>query len=345
MKTRSAVLYRTGQPLVIEEIEIPDLLRGQVLIKIFYSGVCHSQLMEAKGKRGEDIYLPHLMGHEATGEVVAIGEGVTKVREGDIVILTWIKGDGINAPGAKYRKGNLIINSGPVTTFGEYTVVSENRCVLMPEGIPFDIGSLFGCAVTTGAGIVINTIQPKAENSLAIFGLGGIGLSALMASKLYNCSKVIAVDVEDSKLKLAREFGAMHTINTRQYDPVKEIFDITMGQGVDYAIEAAGLTSTIEQAFQSVKKGGGLCVFASHPAYCDKIKIDPFDLICGKQIKGSWGGDSSPDKDIPRFAKLYTDGKLPLEKLISRRYPLTHVNEALSDIENRNVARGLLEIL
>jgi len=344
MKTRAAVLYELNKPLVIEEIEIPELKSGQVLVKIFYSGVCHSQLMEARGRRGEDKYLPHLLGHEATAEVVEIGQDVAKVKKGDQVVLTWIKGQGINASGAVYKKGDIMINAGGVTTFSEYSVVSENRCVKLPEGVPLDIGSLFGCAVLTGAGIITNTIKPEKGSTLAFFGIGGIGLSALMAAMLYQVSQIIVVDVEEHKLELAKEFGAEHVINAAKEEPVNKIMEFTDGKGVDYAIEASGKAKIIEKAFQSVRKNGGLCLFASHPAQHERISIDPFDLICGKQIKGSWGGDSDPDRDIPRFAKLYLEGKLPLTKILGRRYGLPQINEALADIENRRVTRALLEI-
>lgn len=343
MKTRAAVLYELNKPLVIEEIEIPELMSGQVLVKIFYSGVCHSQLMEARGRRGEDKYLPHLLGHEATGEAVETGPGVSKVKKGDQVVLTWIKCQGLEAGGAVYNKGGIKINSGAVTTFSEYSVVSENRCVKLPDGIPMDIGSLLGCAVMTGAGIITNTIKPEKGKTLAFFGVGGIGLSALMAATLYQVSQIIAVDVEEYKLNLAKEFGAKHVINAAKEEPVKKIMELTGGKGVDYAIEASGQAKIIEQAFQSVRKNGGLCLFASHPAHHERISIDPFDLICGKQIKGSWGGDSDPDRDIPCFAGLYRKGKLPLEKLISRKYSLDQINEVLSDIENRKIARGLIK--
>lgn len=344
MKTKAAILYRTGEPLAVEEIEVPSLQKGQVLVKIFYSGVCHSQLMEAGGKRGEDRYLPHLMGHEATGEVVDTGEGVTKVKRGERIVLTWIKGSGINSPGAIYRKGDTTINAGAVTTFSEFSVVSENRCVALPEGIPMDIGALFGCAVLTGAGIVMNTMKPEKGSTAAVFGMGGIGLSALAALKFHNCSIVVAVDIENEKLALAKEFGATHTVNSAIDDPVQRIKEITGGNGADYSVEAAGRADTIEQAFRAVRNFGGLCVFASHPAFGDMIRIDPFDLICGKRIQGSWGGESDPDKDIPVLARLYLEGELPLEKLINKRYPLERINDALKDIENRKVARGLLEI-
>ena len=342
---KAAVLYETGEPLVIEEkVEIPDLKAGQVLVKVHFSGVCHSQLMEAQGKRGDDSYLPHMLGHEGSATVMEIGPGVTRFKKGDLVILTWIKSLGANVPQTKYQKDNQIINAGGVTTFSEYSVVSENRCVSLPEGVPLDVASLFGCAVLTGAGIVTNTIQPDSKSSLAVFGLGGIGLSALMASSLYECQTLIAVDIEKEKLNLAREFGATHLINSIDENPVERIREITGGVGVDYSIEAAGTVKTIEQAFQSVRKGGGKCVFATHPKAGEKIKIDPFDLICGKQIEGSWGGASRPEEDIPKFAQFYRDGKLPLEKLLTRRYSLDQINEALNDLEQRKVGRPLIEI-
>jgi S-(hydroxymethyl)glutathione dehydrogenase/alcohol dehydrogenase len=341
---KAAVLYETGRPLVVEsDIEVPELRAGQVLVKVHFSGVCHSQLMEARGKRGDDPYLPHMLGHEGSATVLEVGPGVTRFKKDDIVILTWIKCQGADVSQTKYSKGNQIINAGGVTTFSEYSVVSENRCVALPEGVPLDIASLFGCAVLTGAGIVTNTIQPSSKNSLAIFGLGGIGLSALMAACLYKCQTLIAVDIEKDKLELAIEFGATHVIDSSMENPVDRIREITEGVGVDYSIEAAGLVKTIEQAFQSVRKSGGKCVFATHPTANEKIMIDPFDLICGKQIQGSWGGDSIPEEDIPKFAQLYRDGKLPLEKLLTRRYSLDQINEALNDLEQRKVARPLIE--
>jgi S-(hydroxymethyl)glutathione dehydrogenase / alcohol dehydrogenase len=341
---KAAVLYKTGCPLVVENnIEVPELKAGQVLVKVHFSGVCHSQLMEARGKRGDDPYLPHMLGHEGSATVLEVGPGVTRLKKDDIIILTWIKCRGADVSQTKYSKGNQIINAGGVTTFSEYSVVSENRCVALPEGVPLDIASLFGCAVLTGAGIVTNTIQPSSKNSLAIFGLGGIGLSALMAACLYECQTLIAVDIEKDKLELAIEFGATHVIDSSMENPVDRIREITEGVGVDYSIEAAGLVKTIEQAFQSVRKSGGKCVFATHPTANEKIMIDPFDLICGKQIQGSWGGDSIPEEDIPKFAQLYRDGKLPLEKLLTRRYSLDQINEALNDLEQRKVARPLIE--
>ena len=340
---RGAVLWETGKPLRIEEnIEIPALEPGQVLVKLAYSGVCHSQLMEVRGKRGEDSYLPHLLGHEGCGQVVAIGNGVIKVHPSDWVILGWIQGKGQNISGTKYHLSGRAINSGAVTTFSTYTVVSENRIVLLPPGIPKDVAVLFGCALPTGAGMVLNEIKPSRGSSIAIIGLGGIGLSALMACQVFDCNPVIAVDLSSEKLELARRFGATHIIDARNQDPVKEVLKITDGKGVDYSVEAAGRAKTIEAAFEIVCRKGGQCIFASHPPAGEKICLDPFELICGKSIHGSWGGATNPDEDIPRLAELYTQGELPLELLLNKTYTLDQVNEALDDLEHQRVFRPLI---
>jgi S-(hydroxymethyl)glutathione dehydrogenase/alcohol dehydrogenase len=347
LRMTAAVLTQTEQPLeMISDIALAPPQRGQVLVKLAYSGVCHSQLMEVRGRRGPDGYLPHLLGHEGSAKVLAIGEGVTKVAPGDLVVLGWIKGKGLDSGGVRYECGCLghPINAGGVTTFNEYALVSENRVVPLPPGIPLDIAVLFGCAVPTGAGIVTNDIKPAAGSTIAIFGMGGIGMSALMATMLFACAKVIAVDVSAEKLELSRSFGATDVIDAGTTDPVAAIRALTNGVGVDYAIEASGQAAVIEQAFASVRRGGGTCVFASHPAHGTRISIDPFELICGKQIRGSWGGSTDPDRDIPMFAELYLAGKLPFEKLLTHRYSLAQINQALDDMEQQRVGRPLIEI-
>lgn len=342
---KAAVLYETGKSLVVEDgIEIPPLQTGQVLVKVAYSGICGSQLMEVKGKRGEDAYLPHLLGHEASGWVIDVGSNVTKVKPGDKVVLTWIKGSGADCKGAKYKIGNTTLNSGGVTTFSNYTVVSENRCVILEEGISMELAALLGCAVPTGAGIVFNTLRPDTDASIAIFGVGGIGLSAILGAKMHECSRIIAVDIEDKKLELAKEFGATDVINCKTEDPIKKINQITKGQGADYSIEAAGIAEVVESAFQSIKYNGGLCVIAGHPDCKERIQLDPFDLIRGKKIVGSWGGECLPDKDISMYVKYYKNGKLPLERMISQVYPLEKINEALSELENGRAHRILIRM-
>lgn len=341
---KAAVLFNTGEPLqIIDGIQMPELTTGQVQVKVLYSGVCHSQLMEVQGGRGEDKYLPHLLGHEGVGIVESIGQGVTKVKVGDKVVIGWIQGDGLNAPGGKYPHGDILINSGSATTLCEKSIVAENRLVKLPEGFPDKLAVLLGCALPTGLGLVFNELKPEKEKTIAIFGLGGIGMSALLAAKLSSPTQLIAVDVSDDKLQLAKELGATHTINANSEDPVASIYKITNNIGVDYSLEAGGTVSTIEQAFESVKDGGGQCVFASHPRDELKISLEPHAFHRGKSIRGSWGGGSKPDTDIPKFVDLYKSGKLELDPLLSKSYSLDDVNEALSDLHNKKILRALIE--
>jgi S-(hydroxymethyl)glutathione dehydrogenase/alcohol dehydrogenase len=345
LKIKAAVLYETGKPLIIEEgIEIPSLKEGQVLVKIHFSGVCRSQLMEVQGKRGIDNYLPHMLGHEGSGEVVEIGKNVKKVKPNDKVILGWIKGEGIDASSTKYRKGSTVINAGGVTTFSNYSVISENRIVKLPENIPLDVAVLFGCALPTGAGMILNEINPANDSNIGIFGLGGVGLSALMMMNLFSCKTVIAIDINDQKLKLANTFGSTHIVNPIKDNVYDAVMDITDGKGLDYAVESSGLTSSIELAFSLVKTHGGKCVFSSHPKQGEKISLDPYDLLSGKNIQGSWGGGCCPDRDTPILAKLYSEKRLPLEKLVTARYKLEDINAALSDMEQYSVYRPILEM-
>jgi len=342
---KAAVLFETGQPLrILEGVQLPDLLPGQVEVEIAYSGVCHSQLMEVRGHRGEDRFLPHLLGHEATGIVRSCGKGVTKVKSGDKVILGWIKGAGINAPGAEYLWKDTKLNSGGITTFSERSIVSENRLLKLPDGLPMDIGVLYGCAIPTGAGLSQNEIHIKQTDTVVIIGIGGIGAISLMYAACKMPVKLIAVDMQPEKLNLARQLGATHCLNAATENLLEKIYELTEGQGADFCIDTAGKTSTIELAFNAVRRNGGQCVFASHPEAGQKISIDPFELINGKQIKGSWGGHTNPDIDIPIFHQISLKHDLPLAQMITKRYSLDTINDALDDLENGKVMRPLLEI-
>jgi S-(hydroxymethyl)glutathione dehydrogenase/alcohol dehydrogenase len=340
-----AVLVNTGERLpVIGDLEVPDLREGQVLVRLRYSGLCHSQLMEARGARGVDRYLTHLLGHEGSGVVVAFGPGVSKVRVGDEVVVGWIKGTGLEGGSKTYNSASMgMINAGPVTTLSEYTVVSENRVYLKPENTPPDLAVLYGCALPTGVGLVYNEIKPKIGASIAVVGCGGIGLSAMMAAKGFQPRCLVAVDREEHKRVLATKLGSSLALHPDQKDFSKQVFDHVGSNEFDYVIEAAGLVSTIEFGFSLVRKNGGELIFASHPRAGEKIKIDPFDLICGKTIRGSWGGASKPDEDIVIMDQLYTSGALDLEALISHRYSLHDINDALDDLENRKIVRALFE--
>ena len=345
MKTKAAVLYSLNQPLVIEEIEIPALALGQVLVQMAWSGLCRSQINEIQGRKGEDKFLPHVLGHEGSGVVADIGPDVVKVKPGDRVVLTWIKGQGHDVPSALYRKNDTVINSGAISTFSDYTVVSENRLVPIPHNMPLDTAALLGCAVQTGGGIVRNTLAAKEGTSIAVFGVGGIGMSALLTSSALSCKPIIAVDIHDEKLAYASKLGAHICVNAKKENPVERILEITNKKGADCALEATGVKNAMEQAFASVRGGGGLLVIAGNLTAGEKISIDPFDLIKGKRIIGSWGGDAHPDQDIPWYIEHYMQKKLPLDTLITHRFSLDEINRAIETLENeKNVIRVLIQL-
>lgn len=343
---KSAVLTHVGKPLkIVRDIVYENLGEGQLLIKIKYAGLCHSQLMEAKGYRGKDKYLPHMLGHEGVGTVVAIGPGVTKFVNGDDVVLGWLVGDGLEGGPKKYSSESIgTINAGAVTAFSNFAVISENRLYKKPATTPDHLAVLYGCALPTGVGLVVNEMKPAAGATIAVLGLGGIGLSALMACLEYGPKKLIAIDVEENKLELAHKLGAHITINSLKENIAEKILSLTGGKGVDYCVEAAGHVSTIELGFSLIKRNGGELIFASHPKAGDVIKIDPFELISGKSIRGSWGGASKPDRDIEIMGHMYERGVLKLEELISHTYALDDINVALNDLDQRKIVRALIEI-
>jgi S-(hydroxymethyl)glutathione dehydrogenase/alcohol dehydrogenase len=339
--TRAAVLEELGKDLVVKTLNMPVLLSGQVLVKVLFSGVCRSQVMEVRGGRGKDPWLPHLLGHEGSGIVLEVGDGVKKVKPGDAVILGWVKGDGLDAPGAMYLSRDQIINSGRVTTFCNYTIVSESRLVLKPATLPFDISVLFGCALPTGAGMVLNELKPSIDQTVLVLGLGGIGLAALMALKALGIKCIIAVDISEEKLSLAKQLGATHTFNSKTEGLQQAVLDLTAG-GADICVESGGRVDTIELGFSLIRRNGGKLLFASHPPDGEMIRLPPHELISGKQIAGSWGGATFPDRDIPTIQALFESVNIPLGVLLTKRYSLEQVNEALYDLEAGRVFRPLI---
>ncbi|MFA5117955.1 MAG: zinc-binding dehydrogenase [Candidatus Omnitrophota bacterium] len=344
METTAAVLTQINKPLHIEKLTVPALKPGQVLVNIAYSGICHSQLNEIHGLKGEDKFLPHTLGHEGSGIVEAVGEGVTKVKPYDRVILTWIKGAGLDAASTAYKTIDAkLVNSGAISTFLTKAVISENRLVKIPDALALDQAALLGCAIPTGAGIVINTAQVTRGSSVVIFGMGGIGLSALVASVLNAASVIIAVDISDERLQLARSLGATHSINAQKEDVLTGVKSV-LTQGADFAFECAGKKGSMESAFRSVRDKGGLCVIAGNLSQGQTIQLDPFDFIRGKRLIGTWGGETQPDRDIPRYAHAILSGKLNVKQLICRIYELQDINEALAFMEHTATGRVLVKL-
>ncbi len=335
MKTQAAVLFKTKTKLKIIELEMPELKKGQVLVKISYAGICRSQIMEISGKRGKDKWLPHLLGHEAVGKVIAVGKMVKKVKKNDSVILSWIKGKGLEADGAIYKYYGKKINSGPITTFSSYTIVSENRVYKIKKSQNKKLSVLCGCALPTGYGMVHNELKIKKNDkrSILVFGLGGIGLSSLMALKEKNIKNVTAIDKSIDKCKFAKKLGYKSFSNI---DKLKK-------NKFDLIIESAGKVSTIEDAFNLLEPLNGRLVFASHPEKNSKISIDPHQLITGKKISGSWGGGFNLDNDLNILLKNIKKLNKYYGEILSKEYALKDINYALKDLEKNNVFRAIIK--
>lgn len=344
MKTSAAILVETGKPLVLDEVEIPALKAGQVLVKIAYSGVCHTQILEVRGRRGNDCYLPHCLGHEGSGTVLEAGPGVVKVEPGDRVILSWIKGSGGDAPRTTYQRKSQPVNSGAIATFMNMAVVSENRLTKINENISMKEAAFLGCAVATGAGAITNTASAKPGNSVAVFGAGGIGLCAISGAKAIGCRPVIAIDPNSEKLNLAKEMGASHTFNPSIVDLSKELAAI-LPDGLDIAIEASGKPDVMAAALRSVRPRGGTAVIIGNARYGQTVSIDPKELNMGKRLLGTWGGECRPDIDFPEYCKRLLSQKLNLKPLLEKSYSLNEINLALDDLESGKAARPLIEMI
>ncbi len=343
MKTVAAVLVETGKPLILAELEIPALRSGQVLVEVACSGVCHTQVLECRGYRGEDRYLPHCLGHEGSGSVCDTGLEVKKVKAGDRVVLSWIKGSGADVTGTAYQWGGRTVNAGGITTFSHHAIISENRLTVIPDDLPIRQAALLGCAIPTGVGAVFNTARPKPGQSMAIFGIGGIGTCAVAGAAIAGCTPIIALDIQQDKLALAKQMGATHCVHVAGVDPVTEVQRICPG-GVDFAIEASGRPDVMLQALYSVRSQGGVTVVIGNARHGERVALDPQQLNMGKRLLGTWGGDNWPDRDYPRYCKLLSAGKLNLQPMLTKIYRLSHINDAINDLEAGKVIRPLIDM-
>jgi len=362
MNMKAAVLYEVNTPLRLEEVTLDDPQDGEILVKMTATGVCHSDLGVIRGENPNS--LPIVLGHEGAGTVEKVGHGVTLVQPGDHVVLPAIftcgecrycvEGEpalcsevmpaqmmGTLPGGSKpLRKGNQELNVFFTSAFAQYTVVPERMAVKVRDDAPLDVVCVLGCAVSTGVGSVINRARLRAGESMVIYGCGGVGLSAVMGAKVAGAGKLIAVDVLDPKLEMAKELGADYVINASQEDPLQRIMEIT-GGGADYSIETVGDVQVITQAFASIHSGG-TCVLVGAPPFGDMLSLTPFEFLFGKKLIGSLLGNVRTRIDVPRYVDLYMDGRLPIDKLISKYYPLEEINEAFDALERGEVGRGVI---
>jgi len=338
---KAAILTELKKPLIIDDISVPELTFGQILVKIVSTGICGSQLGEIDGKKGIDKYLPHLLGHEASGIVEEVGPCVTKVKPGDHCVLHWRQGSGIQAPTPKYRWRDSIVNAGWVTTFQEKAVVSENRCTPIPHSTDMELAALYGCAVTTGFGAVINDAKVSIGQSVIIFGAGAVGLCAILAANLTSAYPIIAVDILDSKLMLADTFGATHTVNSSKPDYISQIAAVAGKNGADAVIETTGIGSIMECAYQ-LSSSKGTTVLVGVPAHDELMLVDTLPLHFGKILTGSHGGGTEPDRDIPRFLRMQNEGFFDLSPMITDRFDLEHINDAIDLTRSGKAGRCII---
>jgi len=362
MGTRAnvAILPSGTNTLRIEEVELPDPESHQVVVRQFASGICHSQLHQIHKAREN----PVVLGHESTGVVEKIGDEVSHVKEGDIVMVTWVPrnaaAESRPPQGIALPVSDGIALSESVFTWATATIADAQFVVKLDPDVERDVTCIVGCAVMTGAGAVTNTVDVQPGQSVAVIGVGGVGLSTVAAARVAGANPIIAIDLDDEKLKLALEFGATHTVNAATENPVKAIRAATtitdtytfMGTpvcGADYTFDCIGIDTTIKQALAACRKGefgvrqGGTAVLVGLPS--GDVDLNPMDiLVSEKSVRGSYCGSCIPDRDIPRFLEWHKNGDLDLHSLVTKRFKLEHINAAVAELEaGRIFGRAIIE--
>ena len=342
-KGRAGVLAESRKPLVVDEIEMPEALdAGQVLVRVLYTTICGAQINEIDAVKGVDKFLPHLLGHEASAEVVEIGPGVATVKPGDTVVLHWRPSNGIQSRTPAYSWRGQKLNAGWVTTFNEFAVISENRMTVIPSDFDLKIAPLFGCAVTTAAGVVNNDGKLKIGESVAIFGVGGVGLNLVQFAALAGGYPIIAVDLLDHKLEMAKARGATHCINAGSVgDVAGAIRDIVGAAGPDKVFETTGVKSVIESAYE-LTHADGTIVLVGVPN--EKVTIYTLPIHFNKILTGSHGGDARPQIDIPRIIKLVKAGRISFDGIITDEFSLDDINPAFDLVRSGKAGRVLLRV-
>jgi len=372
MKIKAAVLWESGKtypftkslPLSIEEIELDPPGHGELLIQIKAAGLCHSDLVAINGERAKPT--PMVIGHEAAGVVAEVGTGVDGFEVGDHVVPSYVSSCGrcemcregrpaLCLPASKanmagtmmdgttrlHKNGTRIFHHSGVAAFAEFAVVSQNALVKIDADIPFEQAALFGCAVVTGVGSVVNTAKICPGQSIAIIGLGGVGLSAMMAAIASGAGRVIVADINDDKLQVALKLGAHEAFNAKDDDCVERVRTST-GGGVHIAIESAGMPQALDLAYKLTRRGG-TTVAAGMPGPKASITLSHLSLASEERtLKGSYMGSCVPSRDIPRYLGLFQDGKLPIDRLTSHQITFDELNEGFDRIADGSSLRQVM---
>jgi Zn-dependent alcohol dehydrogenases, class III len=374
MKTRAAVLsemgrprpYAQSRPLVIEEVELDPPAAGEVIVRMRAAGLCHSDLSVINGDRPRP--MPMIIGHEGAGEIVEVGAGVRDLRPGDHVVAAFVPCCGscepcttgrpaLCEPGFKANSTGTLLGGGRrmrrdgaivhhhlgVSAFAEHAIMVRQSLVKVDDDLPFDEAAVFGCAVMTGVGAVTNTVQPQPGASIAVIGLGGVGLAALLGTQLLDAAIVIACDLSADKLALARRMGATHAIDAADPKAVEQIKDLTRG-GVHYAFEMAGSVKALELAYSATRRGG-TTVTAGLPNPKHLFSIPQVGIVAEERtIKGSYLGSCDPARDIPRYIEMYRAGRLPIDRLLSEHIALEQLNEGFDRLADGKTVRQIVTL-
>jgi alcohol dehydrogenase len=372
MKIRAAVLSQMGtptpyaktRPLVIEELDLAPPGHGEVLVKIAAAGLCHSDLSVINGDRPRP--MPMVLGHEAAGIVEELGEGVTDLKRGDHVVLVFVPSCGhcppcsegrpaLCEPGAAANGAGTLLggarrlsrNGTPInhllgcSSFAEYATVSRRSLVKVDPELPLAEAALFGCAILTGVGAVVNTAQVRAGATTAVIGLGGVGLASVLGAHASGARTIVAVDLSDAKLELAKSLGATHTVNATAPDAVEQIREITKG-GVEYAFELAGSVRAFETAYKITRRGA-TTVTAGLPPPTATMPLSPLSLVAEERtVKGSYIGTCVPSRDIPRFVDLYRQDRLRVKRLMTGTLKLEEINEGFDLLHEGKAVRQVI---
>ena len=339
---KSAILVKSKKPLVIGEVILPKELEfGQVLVKIFYSGICGSQINEIDSIKEPDKHLPHLLGHEGSGVVEKIGPGVSRVKPGDHVVLHWRKGSGIESNTPNYFWNGKKLNAGKVTTFNEKAIVSENRLTPINKDFDLKLAPLFGCSVTTAFGVVNNDAKVKIGQSVVIFGVGGVGLNIAQAANMVSANPIIGVDVLQGKLTVGKKFGLTNIFkaNTKNLDD--KINKLAGGKGADVVIETTGNPKIIEKAY-NLTSSDGKTILVGVPS--KNINIYSLPLHFKKILTGSHGGSAIPDIEIPRYIRLINKKKMTLKNIITHEFSLDDINKAIALFRTGKAGRIVIKM-
>ncbi|HLF88727.1 MAG TPA: Zn-dependent alcohol dehydrogenase [Anaerolineales bacterium] len=356
---KAAVCHEFGKPLVIEEVQLGEPQAGEVKVKLAACAICHSDISYMEGEWGGR--LPAIYGHEAAGMLEAVGLGVTNVRPGDHVVVTLIRSCGrcffcvqgqphLCETGHRLDRENVLhtqagtpifqaMRSG---AFAEYVVVDSSQAIPVPANMPLDLASLLACGVITGLGAVVNTAKVPSGSSVVVIGTGGVGLNSVQGARLSGAQPIIAIDLVDSKLEAAREFGATETINSANEDPIARVKALTHGRGADYVFVTVGSTKALKQGLLLLRKGGTV-VMVGLPASGDKLNLEVVNFADANQIMmGNKMGSTRPSLDIPRLVALYQEGRLKLDELVTKRYPLEEINEAIAAVKRGEALRNVI---